>query len=147
MRNLFLPIKNFSPSHKNVFLHKVETCRSIGLCYTSSKEIIFVFNTSSDIKMSKYNIKSDFALILLNMTFDEYFKITRFKNRKSFNRPSLLFVLLVVILLISITTFIRRWCQYCSDGLSVAPPQSVIGAFLSFVYAAYTSVRTSQRIL
>ena len=63
------------------------------------------------------------------MTFDEYFKITRFKNRKSFNRPSLLFVLLVVILLISITTFIRRWCQYCSDGLSVAPPQSVIGAF------------------
>ena len=91
--------------------------------------------------------KSDFALILLNMTFDEYFKITRFKNRKSFNRPSLLFVLLVVILLISITTFIRRWCQYCSDGLSVAPPQSVIGAFLSFVYAAYTSVRTSQRIL
>ena len=25
------------------------------------------------------------------MTFDEYFKITRFKNRKSFNRPSLLF--------------------------------------------------------
>ena len=81
------------------------------------------------------------------MTFDEYFKITRFKNRKSFNRPSLLFVLLVVILLISITTFIRRWCQYCSDGLSVVPPQSVIGAFLSFVYAAYTSVRTSQRIL
>ena len=52
VRNLFLPIKNFSPSHKNVFLHKVETCRSIGLCYTSSKEIIFVFNTSSDIKMS-----------------------------------------------------------------------------------------------
>ena len=73
------------------------------------------------------------------MTFHEYFKITRFKNRKSFDRPSLLFVLLVVILLISITTFIRRWCQYCSDGLSVAPPQSVIGAFLSFVYAAYTS--------
>ena len=59
--------------------------------------------------MSKYNIKSDFALILLNMTFDEYFKITRFKNKKSFNRPSLLFVLLMVILLISISTFRPRF--------------------------------------
>ena len=35
------------------------------------------------------------------MTFDEYFKITRFKNKKSFNRSSLLFVLLMVILLIT----------------------------------------------
>ena len=43
------------------------------------------------------------------MTFDEYFKITRFKNKKSFNRPSLLFVLLMVILLISISTFRPRF--------------------------------------